>query len=125
MSGTAKARTSARCCRLSFPTRNGSGVEKFLSRGVRAVIPALVLRQTNEGPAPMEAGAGGGISARAAWEIRKRKLVERVEPETVRILLLHQRLDVHAQTGPARNCTTQPHGHGTRWKSCLGAGGGN
>jgi hypothetical protein len=39
---------------------------------VRAVIRALVLRQIDEGRTTVEAGAGVGISAKAAWEIGKR-----------------------------------------------------
>ena len=39
---------------------------------VRAVIRALVLRQMDEGRTTVEAGAGVGISAKAAWEIGKR-----------------------------------------------------
>jgi hypothetical protein len=50
-------------------------VEELLSGGVqpvRAVIRALVLRQMDEGRTTVEAGAGVGISAKAAWEIGKR-----------------------------------------------------
>ena len=50
-------------------------VEQLLSGGVqpvRAVIRALVLRQIDEGRTTVEAGAGVGISAKAAWEIGKR-----------------------------------------------------
>jgi putative transposase len=50
-------------------------VEELLSGGVqpvRAVIRALVLRQIDEGRTTVEAGAGVGISAKAAWEIGKR-----------------------------------------------------
>ena len=50
-------------------------VEELLSGGVqpvRAVIRALVLRQMDEGRSTVEAGAGVGISAKAAWEIGKR-----------------------------------------------------
>ena len=39
---------------------------------MRAVIRALVLRQIDEGRTTVEAGAGVGISAKAAWEIGKR-----------------------------------------------------
>jgi hypothetical protein len=39
---------------------------------VRAVIRALVLRQMDEGRTTVEAGAGVGLSAKAAWEIGKR-----------------------------------------------------
>lgn len=50
-------------------------IEELLSGGVqpvRAVIRALVLRQMDEGRSTVEAGAGVGISAKAAWEIGKR-----------------------------------------------------
>jgi hypothetical protein len=50
-------------------------IEELLSGGVqpvRAVIRALVLRQMDEGRTTVEAGAGVGISAKAAWEIGKR-----------------------------------------------------
>jgi len=50
-------------------------VEQLLSGGVqpvRAVIRAVVLRQIDEGRTTVEAGAGVGISAKAAWEIGKR-----------------------------------------------------
>ncbi len=50
-------------------------VEELLSGGVqpvRAVIRALVLRQIDEGRTTVEAGAGVGISAKAAWAIGKR-----------------------------------------------------
>jgi len=50
-------------------------IEELLSGGVqpvRAVIRALVLRQMGEGRTTVEAGAGVGISAKAAWEIGKR-----------------------------------------------------
>jgi hypothetical protein len=50
-------------------------VEELLSGGVqpvRAVIRALVLRQMDEGRTTVEAGAGVGLSAKAAWEIGKR-----------------------------------------------------
>ena len=50
-------------------------VEQLLSGGVqpvRAVIRALVLRQIDAGRTTVEAGAGVGISAKAAWEIGKR-----------------------------------------------------
>ena len=52
-------------------------VEELLSGGVqpvRTVIRALVLRQMDEGRTTVEAGAGVGISAKAAWEIGKRYL---------------------------------------------------
>jgi len=50
-------------------------VEELLSGGVqpvRAVIRALVLPQMDEGRTTVEAGAGVGISVKAAWEIGKR-----------------------------------------------------
>lgn len=50
-------------------------VEELLRGGiqpVRAVIRALLLRQMDEGRTTVEAGAGVGISAKAAWEIGKR-----------------------------------------------------
>ena len=50
-------------------------VEKLLSGGVqpvRVVIRALVLGQIDQGRTTVEAGAGVGISAKAAWEIGKR-----------------------------------------------------
>ena len=43
-----------------------------VSGPVRAVIRALVLRQMDEGRTTVEAGAGVGLSAKAAWEIGKR-----------------------------------------------------
>lgn len=46
-------------------------VEELLSGGVqpvRAVIRALVLRQTDEGLTTLAAEAGVGISAKAAWD---------------------------------------------------------
>ena len=52
-------------------------IEKLLSGGmqpVRTVIRALVLRQMDAGRSTVEAGAGVGISAKAAWEIGKRYL---------------------------------------------------
>jgi hypothetical protein len=58
---------------LSRPERRQ--VEELLSGGVqpvRAVIRALVLRQMDEGRSTVDAGAGVGISAKAAWEIGKR-----------------------------------------------------
>ena len=39
---------------------------------MRTVIRALVLRQMDEGLSTVKAGAGMGISAKAAWEIGKR-----------------------------------------------------
>jgi hypothetical protein len=50
-------------------------IEELLGGGVqpvRAVIRALVLRQMDESRTTAEAGAGVGISAKAAWEIGKR-----------------------------------------------------
>lgn len=47
-------------------------IEELLSRGmqsVRTVIRALVLGQMDAGQSTVEAGAGIGISAKAAWEI--------------------------------------------------------
>jgi transposase len=58
---------------LSRPERRQ--IEELLSGGVqpvRAVIRALVLRQMDEGRSTVEAGAGVGISAKAAWEIGRR-----------------------------------------------------
>ena len=52
-------------------------IEELLSGGmqpVRTVIRALVLRQMDAGRSSVEAGAGMGISAKAAWEIGKRYL---------------------------------------------------
>ena len=48
-------------------------VEELLSGWVQPVR-ALVLRQIDEGRTTVEAGAGVGISAKAAWEIGKRYL---------------------------------------------------
>jgi hypothetical protein len=50
-------------------------IYELLSGGVqpvRTVIRALVLRQLDQGRTIVEAGAGVGISAKAAWEIGKR-----------------------------------------------------
>jgi hypothetical protein len=50
-------------------------IYELLSGGaqpVRTVIRALVLRQLNQGRTIVDAGAGVGISAKAAWEIYKR-----------------------------------------------------
>jgi transposase len=60
---------------LELSPQERKQVEELLSGGVqpvRAVIRALVLRQMDEGRTTVEAGAGVGISAKAAWEIGKR-----------------------------------------------------
>ena len=52
-------------------------IDELLSGGVqpvRTVMRALVLRQLDKGRSTVEAGAGIGISAKAAWEIGKRYL---------------------------------------------------
>ncbi len=58
---------------LSRPERRR--IAELLSAGVqpmRTVIRALVLRGMDEGRTTVEAGAGVGISAKAAWEIGRR-----------------------------------------------------
>jgi len=60
---------------IELPRQERKQVEELLSGGVqpvRGVIRVLVLRQIDEGRTTVEAGAGVGISAKAAWEIGKR-----------------------------------------------------
>ena len=61
--------------RIHLSRKEQRQIEELLSGGVqpvRTVIRALVLRQMDEGRTTVEAGAGVGISANAAWEICKR-----------------------------------------------------
>lgn len=63
--------------RFIFRGQERRQIEELLRGGVqpvRAVIRALVLRQMDAGRTTVEAGAGEGISAKAAWGIGKRYL---------------------------------------------------
>jgi putative transposase len=63
--------------RIELTRQERRQIEELLSGGmqpVRTVIRVLVLRQMDAGGTTVEAGAGVGISAKAAWEIGKRYL---------------------------------------------------
>ncbi|MGH3849857.1 MAG: helix-turn-helix domain-containing protein [Pseudonocardiaceae bacterium] len=60
---------------IQLSRRERRQIDELLSGGVqpvRTVLRALVLRQMDDGRTTVEAGAGVGISAKAAWEIGKR-----------------------------------------------------